>query len=59
MSIVVVVVVVVVVITTTANVVVNVKNVVDFQWCPSNLRIYPHLYMDIPHLLKTLYHDLY
>jgi hypothetical protein len=51
--------VVVIVIATTANVVVNVKNVVDFQWCPSNLRIYPHPYMDIPHPLKTLYHALY
>jgi hypothetical protein len=50
---------VVVVIATTANVVVNAKNDVDFQWCPSNLLIYPHPYMDTPHPLKFLYHALY
>jgi len=39
-----------------ANVVVNVVNVSDLQWSPSNLRIHPLQSVDDPHLLETLYH---
>jgi hypothetical protein len=39
-----------------ANVVVNVENVVDLQWFPSNFHIHHHQNVDIPHLLETLYH---
>jgi hypothetical protein len=37
-----------------ANVVINVRNVVDFQWYPSN--IHPHQSVDVPHPLETLCH---
>jgi hypothetical protein len=36
-----------------ANVIVNVGNVVDFQWSPSNLHIHPHQSVDAPHPLET------
>jgi hypothetical protein len=32
----------------------NDVNVVDFQWCPSNLHIRPHPFANAPHPLKTL-----
>jgi hypothetical protein len=38
-----------------ANVVLNAKNVMDFQWCPSNLHICPHPSIDTPHLLFKKY----
>jgi hypothetical protein len=34
-----------------ANVVVNVENVLDFQWSPSNLHIHPLQSVDVPHPL--------
>jgi hypothetical protein len=52
-------VVVVVVIVATANVVINVINVVDFQWCPSNFHIYPHPFVDTPHPLKKNFVSCY
>ncbi len=38
------------------NVVVNVGNVMDFQWSPSNLHVYPHQNVNVLHLLETLCH---
>jgi hypothetical protein len=40
----------------TTNVVINVENVVDLQWSPSNLHIHPHQSADVPHPLETLCH---
>jgi hypothetical protein len=34
------------------NVVVNVENVLDFQWFPSNLHIHPLQIVDVPPLWK-------
>jgi hypothetical protein len=42
-----------------ANVVVNVGNVVDLQWYPSNLHIHFHQSVDVPHPLETLCHVLF
>jgi hypothetical protein len=36
------------VVVTIANVVVNAQNVMDFQWSPSNLPIYPHQSANVP-----------
>ncbi len=38
------------------NVVVNVENVVDLQWSPSNLHIHPNESGDVFHPLETLCH---
>ncbi len=38
------------------NVVVNVVNVLDLQWSPSNLHIHPLQSANDPHLLETLCH---
>jgi len=38
------------------NVIANVGNVVDFQWSPSNLHIYPHQSAKVPHPQETLCH---
>jgi hypothetical protein len=37
-------------------VVVNAENVVNFQWCLSNLHICPHPSIDAPQPLEALYH---
>ncbi len=37
------------------NDVINVENVVDFEWCPSSLHIRPHPSIDAPQPLETLY----
>jgi hypothetical protein len=39
-----------------ANVVVNVENVSNLQWSPSNLHIHPFQSANVPHPLETLYH---
>ncbi len=52
------VVVVVVAIVVATNDVVNVGNVLDFQWCPSSLYICPHPSANVPHPLETLCHVL-
>jgi len=39
-----------------ANDVVNVVNVLNFQWFASNLHIHPFQSVDVPHLLETLCH---
>jgi len=39
-----------------ANVVVNVENVSNLQWFPSNLHIHPLQSANVPHPLKTLCH---
>ncbi len=39
-----------------ANVVVNVGNVLNFQWSPSNLHIHPHQSTNVFQLKKTLCH---
>jgi hypothetical protein len=44
------------VIVVAANDVVNVENVLDFQWSPSNLHIHPLQSVDVPHPLETLCH---
>jgi hypothetical protein len=46
----------VVVVVVVANDVENAGNVVDFQWCPSNLHIRPLLSVDDPYPLETLCH---
>jgi len=40
----------------TTNVVINIENVVDLQWSPSNLHIHPNQSANVPHLLETLCH---
>ncbi len=47
---------VVVVVVATTNAIVNARDVVDFLWCPSNLHLCPHPYVDTPQPLETLYH---
>jgi hypothetical protein len=44
------------VIVVVTNVDVNVENVVDLQWPPSNLHVHPHESEDDPHPLETLCH---
>jgi hypothetical protein len=44
------------VVVVTTNVVVNVVNVLDLHWSPSNLHIHPLQSADIPHPLETLCH---
>ncbi len=46
---------VVIVVVVVVNVVINAENVVDFQWCPSNLHICPHPFVDTPQPLEALY----
>jgi hypothetical protein len=38
------------------NVVVNVENVLDLKWSPSDLHIHPFRSADVPHTLETLCH---
>jgi hypothetical protein len=47
---------VIIVIVATTNDVVNVGNVVDLQWSPSNHHIRRHQSADVPHPLETLCH---